>query len=441
MSIVCGIDFSAEAQRMAQIAARIAVNLDLPLVLVHVVEELALVDEALASADYAPQREGLRALASGLAAGGHAIACELRAGAPGFVLPQVAVEHAASLLIVAERAHSTLARWLFGSTAAQVAAHPPVPVLFVRQPDPLAAWLDRQRPLRVLAAITRDQSARAVVAQLDALRRAGPLTTVIAQVVDATAEHQRLGLPAPGGDDQLHPDATLTLLRDLTKVAGETLEPSAEWRVIASRERVHAAIVHAAETGNADLIVLGCGRAGAWRGTHWGSGVAAGVLAAARANVLCVPPASVAPRVPDLRTVLVAIDGAPDEDRAIGYGYALAAPGGTVHLAMAIPPPHGTGFIARAGEHDLAGEPADRPDLHRHLLDRAPAEARDRAIATRTHVLYGEDPAEAILTLARRLSADVLCVTAGQSGWLKAGLTGDRLAGRSLIPVLLIRPP
>ena len=53
----------------------------------------------------------------------------------------------------------------------------------------------------------------------------------------------------------------------------------------------------------------------------------------------------------------------------------------------------------------------------------------------------GEDPAEAILARTARRSADALGVTAQPARWLTAGETGASLAARSLIPVLLVRPP
>ncbi|MGI8857469.1 MAG: universal stress protein [Thermomicrobiales bacterium] len=204
---------------------------------------------------------------------------------------------------------------------------------------------------------------------------------------------------------------------------------------------------HAAEM-RADLVVLSAhGRSGLGR---WLFGsIAQKVLAVGVAPVLMVlPTAGSEPRPPTLNQILLPLDGTPDAEIALPLAEQIArATGGTMHLALVVPT---VGSLSGA----MSSVARFSPKVTAELLESAGSDAVVylNALASRLRVagipvetsIARDDPATAILDLAKRVHADLIVMAshgrAGMGGaW--AGSVSNKVLARSPGPFLLIRAP
>lgn len=134
--VIAGVDFSEASRSALSKAAAWARRLDVPLVVVHVLQppapmlpeaQIALPDPAWLQSMEAHAREHLE---QWLVPFGEA-AVEVKWGSPAEELVGMADPDA--LLVVAQVGHSGIERLLFGSTAARVVKHAPCDVLVVRE--------------------------------------------------------------------------------------------------------------------------------------------------------------------------------------------------------------------------------------------------------------------------------------------------------------------
>ena len=154
------------------------------------------------------------------------------------------------------------------------------------------------------------------------------------------------------------------------------------------------------------------------------------------------------PRVAHLRSVLAPTDFSEDGNHALGYAYALAPEGGTVHLLHVVeeqdlPNPLYAHYTPgrRPSREERA---AQQGDLEQALAALVPAEARARGIATKVSIAQDDDPAGAILREAERLGVDAICMGAsGRSGLSRtlAGSVASKVASENACPLVLVRRP
>jgi nucleotide-binding universal stress UspA family protein len=168
--------------------------------------------------------------------------------------------------------------------------------------------------------------------------------------------------------------------------------------------------------------------------------------------------------------VLIATDGALDNDAATRFAVALAGNEGEVTVMTVIevnrnllrdlraiygerhPPPvdRDAEYVSAAsGDAEVAGGwPGDDEMIERYLADQREQRAGPLATALSeaglrvdVRAVEGEDAAGAIIGAARELNADVLCVGSHGRGFFDGllGSTGTKLARRSPCPVLLLR--
>ena len=145
--IICGVDFSTDAQRALQCAATLAVRLERPLLLVSAVEPLLAEAATLRGAfdAFADQvRKDLRdqaaSLSTGVSAGVH-----VEAGEAAPVLLRAASAAASPLVVVGTRGLGHAARWFLGSTTIRLLRSTDRPILAVPASDddaagPVTAW-------------------------------------------------------------------------------------------------------------------------------------------------------------------------------------------------------------------------------------------------------------------------------------------------------------
>jgi nucleotide-binding universal stress UspA family protein len=154
------------------------------------------------------------------------------------------------------------------------------------------------------------------------------------------------------------------------------------------------------------------------------------------------------PRIAHLRSLLAPTDFSDDANHALGYAYALAPEGGTVHLLhvveeLDLPNPLYAHYTP--GRRPSPEQRAARQrEIEQALQALAPAEAHARGVATKVAVAEDDDPAAAILREAERLGVDAICMGAsGRSGISRAlaGSVASKVAAGNRCPLLLVRRP
>jgi nucleotide-binding universal stress UspA family protein len=145
--IVVGVDGSDASARAADMAGRLALNLDAKLTVVFVRQLPGVAPSPFAmTMDFDNYWSDQERLASSRAAGvldglGAAWRLEVRTGDPAVQLERAAEENDADLVVVGARGHSVARRLLLGSVSTRLLHHAHRPVLVVRyaeQSDPAA---------------------------------------------------------------------------------------------------------------------------------------------------------------------------------------------------------------------------------------------------------------------------------------------------------------
>ena len=136
-----------------------------------------------------------------------------------------------------------------------------------------------------------------------------------------------------------------------------------------------------------------------------------------------------------LRTVVVGADDSPTAAKAVDAAIDLVAlSGGTLHVVSAYKP----------GSRSTAGVPAEfRQTIHpdsgvRSVLDDLTARARTRGVTVEAHDQRG-DPAQAVLDVAERVSADV--IVTGSQGMQRRVLSSipNTIAHQASCAVLIVK--
>jgi len=288
MTVVCGTDFSTNANEASQIAARIAQRRGEKLFLVHVVQP-APTDPAGDHNDFliSSASTALENTAAELRALGIIVETDAVIGSPAHEI----VAHApddTTLFVTGARGHSRAAHWLIGSVAERLARIVPHPLLVVRHAHDLNRWLDGVRDLDVLIATDFSVVSDYAMNRASLLGELGRCNADLTYIEDPPADYQFYGIEGP-----IHrrPSPLLeeVLSKELTKRA-ETLSwcRNVATHTIFTFSRPTSRIVATAENQRADMIVTGTHQ---WRGVSriWHESISQGVLHATSANVLCVP--------------------------------------------------------------------------------------------------------------------------------------------------------
>jgi len=427
-SIVFGTTLEPDCQRLAEVAAWIARRMNAQLRLVHVSEDprapivLGSDEEHILGPVRATLNDEAERLRSLTGADVHA---HLAAGMVVNALVSVAEFELASALLLGGELHA--GRTLLGATAERASWKSAVPVLTLRDPDRLLAWLRAERPLRVLVGADLGRAAEAARAFAATLGVLGPTEIDVVLVVSPIEVHDRLGLPAPSDGHALAKEAEESLLRDLSRSAPPA-EAGAVLRVLPARGGADAHLVGLADQGNFDLVVLGQRRQSILE-QLWNGSVARGVLRASPVSVACVPPAVAPPRPAfrEPRVVVVGIDFTEVGEVALSQAIGLVADGGTVHVAHVLPAASGSEADARQAREEAW-----------YVLSKLVVGERDARVER--HILEGE-PAEQLLALANRVGADLVVLGARSHSVVRRtflGSVAQSVTESATAPVLLV---
>lgn len=452
--VLCGTDFTNNAQQAVRVAAAIAKRLDEPLLLVHALDFPGYAEQEKSAGVFrdtqASRRKLLKEEAESVRKAGVVVETEVTLGPPDESLVELAKTDPARLVVVASLGKRLAERWLLGSVSERTAQQASVPTLVVRDHAPFEAWTSGKRPLKVFVAFNFTVTSEAALRWINELQAIGPCDVLVGYVDWPPEQRTRLGgagsLPLVGNPA----DVQLTLERELKTWVAELLgDTPFRLRVEANWGRPDARLAEMAKEEGADLIVVGSHQ---YRGFErlWHTSVSRGLLHSATVSVAVVPlsthqrgGARVAPPV---QRVLVATDFSDLANQAIPHACSLMRGGGTVHLVHVMdarPSPRGK---LQHGSRDWNSE-AQHSKLVRDcagkLRSLIPADAALHGLLTEIEVAENSDAAEGICQAAERFGADVICIsTHGHSGLSKAlyGSVAQKVMARSKRPLLVVRP-
>jgi len=426
MTILCGTDFSEPAARAAKVAAALAMRQHADLDLVHVLRPDTYEDEAARDAALRRAVASLRAEASALGSLGPHVRTDVRTGVPDEVLPVLAEEHKADLLVIGALGRRPPSRWKLGTTAERTVESASVPALVVRDARPFEAWFRGERSLRVVVAADFSRKSNAALAWVARLRGLGPLDVTVLHIYSPGLERERLGLSVPADLAGPNPEIEEVLGRQLAhRVLGPGAPSELKLEVRPGTGQVAGHLVQEAEALKADLIVVGTHRRQGLDRIRHGS-VSNGVLHDAGVSVVVVPGPAPEPEA-NIRRVLVGVDFSPASERAVRMAFALAGVEGTVWLV----------HVRRRSEQP------ETPQFLRDQLRRlVPASAERAGVTVDAQVVDSGEPAEALRQCAEQADADLICLgTRGRSGLAGAimGSVSRALLAATRRPVLLVR--
>jgi nucleotide-binding universal stress UspA family protein len=431
-TIVCGMDFSGQARDAARVAAAWARRQQCTLRLIHVVEwGAAFGPAALGDALVGEQRRAIEECAAQLRAEfGAVIECVVATGHPYERIIAEAIAHDARMIVVGALGRRGSHGWSLGSTAERISQHAPVPVLVVRDPPRLLAWLVGGQPLDATVCVDLSHSSRGALAWARQLRQVGPCNLEFTYVAWPPGE------PDPGhaaaSPRAADPWESLqtSLARELERWAGPDNDPLTErFRVLVNWGRADAALAqHAASTRSA-LIVAGSHRrssvARLWQGS-----VIRGLLHGTVTNVITVPPvAKDAGAAYVVRRVLAALDFGDMDRDVLRCALGIAPPGVEVNLLH---------VIDRNASAETEG------DAHRRLQELLGRCDGGRCAALHVAVRRATSPHAGILEYAERVAADTICVGAKQRGVAADLLLGSQaraVIAAARVPVVLVPAP
>ncbi len=438
-TVLCGTDFSPAAATAADLAGALARRLGAPLTLLHAEGR---------AAEGAPDDRLAREAARLRTAGGE-VREEWVHGLPDEQLVAHAQPDRCRLLVVGALGGRTAGRWVLGSVAERTAERAAVPTLVTRAPEPLAAWLRGERPLRVFVAFDFSRSAEAALAWVRDLRALGPCRVTTGFVFWPPEQRARLGGTGPLTLEGCSAEVLALIQRDLRTRATEVLgDGDFEVRAESNWGRQDVRLAELAYESGADLIVTGSHQ---YHGFErlWHGSVSRGLLHHAAMNVVVVPLAAGAgPALPGpVRRVLAATDFSASGDRAVARAVALVPRGGVLHLVHILHPhalPGGEYLQATADDAFAQGHARHTATLTARLRALLPEGAEARGVATNVEVVPHRDPATGILQAAERAGADVICVgTHGGTGRFDTllGSVAQEIVSRSHRPVLVVPSP
>lgn len=449
--IVCGTDFSPNAQRAAEVAAALAARVGATLALVHVTDETN--THASSPEEF---REFSRPAVAQLKAEARRVR---RAGVTvievllsGYWAEQAMARYLAddppALVVVSSVSKIAFELWTMGSVSEGIAQSSPVPTLVVRDPAPLLEWARGETALRILAGVPLGPDGDAVLRWVEGLKRFGPCEVTLGHI--NWPPHSRTEY---GGSGPMllgrNPVAVQRMLeRDLLAKAKAV---AANWaprlRVLPSWGRPDAPLLALARSTRSDLIVIGTHQRHGFNRVVHGS-VSRDVLRHAAVSVACLPvteAAVPAPVVPAFRRVLVATDFSVLGNAAIGCAFGAAAPAADVKIVHVIPPWTPSSPLlaeAKGGRVTRAQLRRWEADACRRMRALVPAAMAARAARVDCAVLQGSDVARMITQESARFGADLICLGSHGRSLVAEALVGSvarTVLARSDRPVLIAR--
>jgi nucleotide-binding universal stress UspA family protein len=451
-TIVCGTDFSPEAEGALAWAAAMARREGCDVSLVFAIRQ---VSEGASLVAFEAEQIGFdtRRLRASADAAAHELGVSIQPqilrGEPHQVILQHAREVDARMIVLGTGGQSIGERLMLGSVAERTVRSADRVVVLVPRGSATDVWRTAgaaaaARPPRVVAGLGDGDDA-AILHFVAGLRRAGPCDTTLVHLYWPMEEYTRLGLQGARDLFKADPDVIRNLEPALrakaASVPGEgvvAIDIRPAWGEPASN------LLVAAEDRKADLLVVGAhDRHGL--GRLLTTSIAQRLARKAHDAPVAVVPAMVEaqlPRVPTLRTVLAVTDLSPLANAAVPHAYALVrASGGVVELCYvcehALPAP--------AYAYDAPGPrltDVERARLVKELRDLIPADASYLGIATHVSIVDGGKAAEAIVQAAERLDVDAIAMASHGRGGLARTVLGSvaqEVVHRAHRPVYVVR--
>ncbi len=441
--IVCGTDFSENADHAAAVADALARRIGAPCILAHSVDERGEFPENVRTRLLNNDRPRLAEHATRLRGLGLVFEEKLLRGLPDDGVAQFAAQTGARLVVVGASTTSSnwAARLLLGNISARIAETSPAPTLVVHDPAPFVAWARGERTLKVFVGADFSATSDAALRWVAELRQIGPCEVIAGYVDWPPEEAARLGVSGPVGLGENPPEIQRMVERDVREKVTHLLgAENVRICVRGNSGRADEPLMEMAAEAQADVIVIGTHQ---WHGLsrlRHGS-VSRGILRHAPMNVACVPAPAAAPvsgpRVRECPRVLVAVDIHEPHGFASRYAYGIAAPGGTVRLMHNLEP-------AQPPDARLKDRAQPAADAEAKLRMLTPHEAEARGITTEVEVTERREIAEAICAAAERFGADIICI----GSHTRPGFTAKALGSVPLAvlqtsrrPVLVVWPP
>lgn len=443
-TIVCGTDFSSASLPAVAAAAALASRLKGTLWIVHVLSPSARVQESSTiDTMVSGGRVWLEDQASKLQAKGnqqvqYAVLLDVVHGTAKTVadaLMGFAEKHEAAVVVVASQGHSASSFLRVGTTSHALPSAGSVPVLVVRDAVPFEQWANEARPLRIVLGLDRSQSSERAIRFAKHLRTAGPCDLIVSHVYYAHGEAARYGISAPPSWLDEDPELERLIARDLERQVGPLAgDGTIVYRPKLGIGRLADHLLEVAEVEGADLVVVGTHRK---HGLDRLASVSSVLLRYSHASVACIPTpvteSTSIDEIPKFRRVLVPTDLSDLSNRAIPYAYSILGTG------------PGELYLVHVVESPAEGLPLrHHPELIAKLRGLVPKSAGGRRVTTRTEILFGTEPAEAICQAAERFGSDIICLSSrGRSGIGRVimGSTAEAVMRRSALPVFVVRPP
>lgn len=267
--VVSGTDFSPAAGDGVAVAADIARNLGASLILAHVLKlPHALRRDAKASRwVVASRKRFLRTATEEVRAPGLEVIDTVRTGHTHKVLAETAAAERARMIVLGSPYRRIFARFPGFGVAKKLIGHATTPTLILRATHTFRAWLQGERPLRVLVCFNFTPACDAALRWVKQLAAAGPLDVVVG----------RIGPPSDARDMDV-----------ITRTRATLGELPVRYRTAAPSGRTASGLVRFSNEENADLIVAGTKRERGLR-RLWRRSVAGGILNRARTSVAIVP--------------------------------------------------------------------------------------------------------------------------------------------------------
>ena len=431
-SVVFGTDFSPRSDVIAEVAGEFARRLGVQLALTHAVEmPRTLARDARASRWLlASRKRTLRADATALRKTGLRVVGSVRPGRTDEVLLRTATYENAQLIVVAPPERRRMRDRLRGTVAGRAAARTRAPLLMVRDPEPLGAWLRGKRPLKIFVAYNSTATADAALRWVKQLTRLGPSEVVLGYVNQPIEDYLRIGARGPLPFGANPPDVLAVLERDMKARARALLgDIPVHCRVEPDGARTHARLAELAREEGADLLVVGS-RQHAGLKRLWHESVSRDLLNEATMNVAIVPltktSAGRALGATASRHVLVATDFSASGNAAIPHALALLPEGGLLTLMhVASLPPAVSDQARRDFGRESKLSPAAICSLSNRLRELVPTDIGGRGIFAQVEVVAAADVGRAISQAAERLGVDAICLGSDNRSEIGRALLGS----------------
>jgi nucleotide-binding universal stress UspA family protein len=255
MSILCATNFSDRSKAAATGAARLALAMKEPLLLVHAVSAATV--RAAGEPLRRLMQELLQAEAQRLSALGAKVETSLVEGPIAESVSELARKRGATLVVAGGYRKESAFGGMGGSLdRLSLLVEPPLAVL--KDPAVLGEWLEGRRPLRVMLGVDPSPQTVAARAWLRGLERLGPIDLVAARVFYPGDEAARLELPPPVDFMNVPPEMRVALENEVRTLVGEPpAGRSVAIRVRPGIGRQADQLVDLAIEERVDLIVVG----------------------------------------------------------------------------------------------------------------------------------------------------------------------------------------